>query len=457
MTSTQPQSKTSEPSSFDTSTETVATGLMDATPIRIKRRHLGDVQADVRVVEPDSTSALREQVRQFAVLGEQYTIIGAQSNVVGALETGARTAISTRRLAGVRAFDPISHLVTIGAGTMGGDLEAWLNDKGFTLGQYPQSLHISTVGGWLNTRATGALSARNGGIENAVRGAVVILPDGEQLTFEPRVRPAGGFDGLAAFLGGEGSLGIVTEVTLQVQSRLPELSDCFLFEDLESVIEAQRDLVQQGYPVALLRGYNIAESNHVLGDDASPGCLLMVSTVGPQTLVAAQIEAISSRLVTLGGTVLGSAAAERWYAERYQVETMMEDRNSEPGRAFDTIEVSVPWGSAVACAQEMETAMSKFSSPFYLHFSHAYETGVCFYSLLWIEDADGDDAVLSKLRAAWRKALEIVRRHGGTGGHHHGIGAVRASEYAQSPDARVHKALKSALDPAGHLLARLIQ
>lgn len=267
---------------------------------------------------------------------------------------------------------------------------------------------------------------------------------------------AGGIDGLGAFFGNEGSLGVVAEVTLQVQKRLPERSACFLLRDLSDVISAQRKLVQGGYPVALLRGYNTAESAHVLGADTQGRCLLMLSTVGPDSLVDTQLHAAADHLLSLGAERLDDGAAPRWYAERYAVATMMADRNAEAGRAFDTIEVSVPWSTAAQCAEKMEAALTELSTPFHLHFSHAYESGVCFYSLLWLDDVD-DRAVLNRLAVAWNRALDIVAEHGGTIGHHRGIGALRADRYQLSSDFVVHKALKRALDPEGLLRARLLR
>lgn len=430
--------------------------LMDATPRRIKRRNMGQAPTSVELHEPASVDELQALIKELASADRPFTVVGARSNVVGALDTTADVAVSTRRLDEVIVFDQSSHLVTVGAGILGGQLEAWLNDRGCTLGQYPQSLHISSVGGWIATRATGAVSARNGGVESAIRGATVVLADGSIVRLGPRVRPPGGLDGLGVFVGSEGSLGVVVEVTFEVRSLLPERTACFLFPDLPAVIEAQRTLMQGGYPVALLRGYNAAESSHVLGTDTGRRCLLMLSTIGPAAVVETQIRAIADRLLELDAERLDDHAASRWYAERYDVARMMEDRNATSGRAFDTIEVSVPWSSAAACADEMETVLSAVSDPFYLHFSHAYESGVCFYSLLWLEDEGGDAAVLEQLETAWEQALDIVISHGGTIGHHHGIGSLRGHRYQQSADATIHAALKRALDPSDLLRARLL-
>lgn len=428
----------------DTST---STELVDATPLNIKRAHAGSASVrTARALAPHTTDEVSEHVRALADSGIPFTVVGGRSNVIGAFAAEVDVAVSTRNLTTILALDDPSHLVTVGAGMLGGELERRLNEKGLTLGQYPQSLHIATVGGWVSTRASGALSARNGGIEQAVKGATAVLADGSVVHFGPRTRAPGGLDALSVLIGTEGSVAVLTEVTLEVRRLLPERKGCFLIQDLAAVVEAQRSLMQNGYPVALLRGYNSTETDHVLGYDADGRNLLMTSTTGPEDLIDAQYAAMARHLVELGAAELDSSAADRWYDERYRVETMMVDRNASPGRAFDTIEVSVPWSSAAECASTLEREMSSLSSPFYLHFSHAYESGVCFYSLLWLE-ADDDSAVIEAMHDAWTRVLTIVADHGGTFGHHHGIGSVRADRYGETDDARIHRALKAALDP----------
>lgn len=429
--------------------------IMDATPLRIKQAAVAGSAGEPSVRSPGSFDELVEVVQGLAAEGRSYTVVGARSNVVGALDTDVDVVLSTERLHGVVDYDPVSNQVTVGAGTLGGWLENWLTERDRTLGQYPQSLYISTVGGWVNTRACGSLSALRGGIERAVVGARIVDPAGEVLEFGPRVRPAGGLDGLGSFVGTEGSLGVVGEVTLEVHRPLPERRICVVFPDLDAVIDAQRELVQGGYPVAMLRGQNAAETAHILDEKRVDQCLLIVTTTGPVELVDAQADTMVAKLVELGGKELPAEAAQRWFAERYAVDTMMPDRNSEPGAAFDTIEVSVPWASAAACARELEQTVAGDVDRYYLHFSHAYQTGVCFYSLLWLRDEAGDRAVIERLQTTWGKVLDVVERHGGMVGHHHGVGAVRAQRYGRTSDARVHRALKQALDPRGLLVARL--
>lgn len=77
------------------------------------------------------------------------------------------------------SLDETNLLVRVEAGTMGQQLELMLNSRGYTLHHSPQSLGISTVGGWVATHATGQFSSRWGGIEDLTAALQVVLPQGE--------------------------------------------------------------------------------------------------------------------------------------------------------------------------------------------------------------------------------------------------------------------------------------
>ena len=77
-------------------------------------------------------------------------------------------------------------------GIMGDKLEAWLNERGFTLNHSPQSLDRSTPGGWVSTFATGQFSSKYGGIENLLLGLEVLLPDGSAVRTHLTPRTATG-------------------------------------------------------------------------------------------------------------------------------------------------------------------------------------------------------------------------------------------------------------------------
>lgn len=433
-----------------------AVGLHDHTPTLIKERIVSPDNGDVLVLYPRDADDVAAAVHALRSRHQEFIVAGALSNVTGNFLGSPNVVLSTVRLAGVSKLDDVSLTVTVGSGTLGGELEAWLSERGLTLALFPQSLHMSTVGGWLATRATGSLSARLGGIENAVVGGTVVTARGEVLEFLERARPAGGVDGLSLFVGAEGSLGIFTAVTLKVYRAAEERVLCFAFGSFAAVINAQRELMQGEYPVNLVRGYNLEESGHILGEGSRGDYLLIVSTLGPEELLEHYFNAIADRLIALGGKRLADDAAAKWFRDRYKVKTMMEDRNVKRGRFFDTIEASVPWSQATACVAEIEDVVGAHVTNLHIHTSHAYRNGVGFYVLVWLDEADDAEGLLA-LRGVWSEVMAITRQYAGMIGHHHGIGEMRRREYAALPDAAVHRTMKAAFDPEGLLYARLLE
>src|SRR4029077_893507 len=102
-------------------------------------------------------------------------------------------------------------------GTFGDHLEHELrNQHNVTLGHWPQSINLSTVGGWLACRGAGHLSTRYGKIEDMVIGLDVALANGSTITTGGSPRQATGPDLNQLFVGSEGTLGIITRARLRL-------------------------------------------------------------------------------------------------------------------------------------------------------------------------------------------------------------------------------------------------
>ena len=413
---------------------------------------------ELLVCRPESTDAVAAVLTYAQQNRLTVLTVGGGSNVVGALDAAADILLSTERLSGVTRLDRESQVVTVGAGTNAAQLEDELGLENLTLGIYPQSLRISTVGGWVSTRATGTYSAKYGGMERAVVGLTAVRPDGTILRIPPRVRPGGGLDAIGLLLGTEGSFAVVTEVSLAVHRRVDERRVAAAFTTFAAGLAAQRELIQRELPVGLLRLYNERESDVILPDDlAGQGTVLLSATVtGEGELLDAAVRAVEQRLTAAGGVALPPTAADSWFDHRYSAETLMQTRNEPALKFFDTIEVSVPWSSAAAAAEELERVMPGLCTVFHMHSSHVYLTGTCLYMILYIDGTDQAE-LRQRWEACWTTAIDTARRHGGTFGHHHGVGALRAGYYATTADAVLHTALKEGLDPATTLRARSLE
>src|SRR6185295_13031271 len=164
---------------------------------------------------------------------------------------------------------PTNLLAEFDAGVRGSNAEAELDGAGLTLGHYPQSIGISSVGGWVATRAAGQFSTGYGNVEDVIFSLEAVLPSGDVLVTRGTPRASAGPDLRHLLLGSEGTLGVVTGVTLSIR-RAPErqVGAAFHFPTLEAGIDVQREIVQRGWSPVVLRQYDSIESQRMFGSYA---------------------------------------------------------------------------------------------------------------------------------------------------------------------------------------------
>src|SRR5829696_3868271 len=146
---------------------------------------------------------------------------GGGTSVVGGVEPRFErpaVCIDLGGLAGVREVDPLSLAARIAAGTTGPALEEELRPHGLTLRHYPQSFELSTLGGWIATRAGGHFATGPTHIDDLVESVRAVTPAG---AWASRRLPGSGAgpspDRL--LLGSEGILGVITEAWVRIQPR----------------------------------------------------------------------------------------------------------------------------------------------------------------------------------------------------------------------------------------------
>ena len=123
----------------------------------------------------------------------------------------------------------------------------------------------STVGGWVSTRATGQFSSRYGSIEDLVVALTVVLSSGELVQTPMVPRAAIGPDLKELFTGAEGTLGVVTDVTLRIFP-LPEHRrlETVRFDSVEQGVAAMRLITRAGLRPFLIRFYDDDEARHAI-------------------------------------------------------------------------------------------------------------------------------------------------------------------------------------------------
>ncbi len=396
------------------------------------------------VVTPRSTAQVRAAVRVAAQHRLPVTPQGGRSGVEGgAVAPSGGMALDLTGLDRVIGHDPVSGTVTVEAGVFGPDLERAVNAWGFTVGHYPQSFDLATVGGWVACRGAGQYSNRYGKIEDMVRALTVVLASGTVVTLGGRgPRQATGPDLVQLFVGSEGALGVITEATL-VMRRLPsyERRAAYGFDHFDDGMEACRAALQRDARPAVLRLYDEVESLRTFGAET---CVLVVLDEGEARFVDASMAVVDG--ASASARRLDDALVGRWLEHRNDVSALSPLWDS--GVVVDTIEVAGPWATLAPMRTAVLDTLRALPETVVasVHQSHAYLDGACLY-FTFAGHPDGDPTPY--YRAAWDAATSAVLARGGSLSHHHGVGRNRARFMpdALGPSFDLLRAVKSVLDP----------
>ena len=191
-------------------------------------------------------------------------------------------------------------MLDVAPGTFGDHLEHELRDRGLTLGHWPQSVALSTVGGWVACRGAGQLSNRYGKIEDMVLGLDVVLADGTALSTGGAPRAAIGPDLTQLFVGSEGTLGVVTGVRLRLHpAPADERHAAWGFASFDVANDVCRRIVQRGATPAVLRVYDPTEADrsYQTGDRA----VLLVMDEGDPVVVDAAMTVVAQECERTAG------------------------------------------------------------------------------------------------------------------------------------------------------------
>jgi len=389
------------------------------------------------------------------------TAAGGRSGVCGAsIPLYGGVALDLCGLAGLGDVDEVSLVADLRAGTFGPDVEAGLRDgHGLTLGHWPQSMDLSTVGGWLACRGAGQYSNRYGKIEDMVLGLEVVLADGRVVRTGGRgPRSATGPDLTQLFVGSEGTLGVITEGRFRVHP-VPdgEGRRAFGFATFAEGLDACRRILRRGATPAVLRLYDATESGRSF-DRPDTNVLVVLDEADP-LLVSATLAVVDRECAA--AEVLDVALVERWLGHRNDVSALAPLWRS--GVVVDTVEVSGRWAALPGLYDTVLAALAGVPGTLVAssHQSHAYTDGACLY-FTFAGRPPGDVAADPAARDAWtgdyyRRAWDAVSRTtldaGGALSHHHGIGLNRGRFLADGlgPAFGVLASVKAALDPHGIL------
>jgi alkyldihydroxyacetonephosphate synthase len=406
------------------------------------------------IVRVSSSAQISSVLKAVAGTGVPVTVSAGRSNVTGAaLPVRGGIVLDVCGLNRIVGYDPVSQIVEVEAGVFGDVFEAAIQaDYGVTMGHWPSSYAISTVGGWVACRGAGQLSTRYGKIEDMVYGLDVVLPNGDEVSLGDVPRAALGPDLAQLFIGSEGTLGVVTRVRFKVH-RLPDYGRAvaYGFDSFAAGLEACRELLQNGANPAALRLYDELESGVQFGlPDTN---VLMIADEGNPRFVDANIETAVEICQDGARRLDGDAIFERWLDTRYLTGKSSEGFVPSPGFVSDTLEMVGRWRDLPAIYDEVVSAVNAVPGTLAAsaHQSHAYTDGACLYFSLRGEVEPSERAAW--YRAVWDAANTVLLRFGAGLSHHHGVGLLR-SPYLRDALGGGHdvlRAVKHAIDPANTL------
>jgi alkyldihydroxyacetonephosphate synthase len=398
---------------------------------------------------------------------------GGGTSVVGGVEAAVgdgyvgTVAVDLKRLDRVLEVDPVSRAARIQAGATGPSLEDQLRPRGLTLRHFPQSFELSTLGGWIATRAGGHFATLYTHIDDLVECIRAVTPTG---VIETRRLPGSGAGPSPdrMLIGSEGTLGVITEAWMRVQARPRFKSSAGVaFGDFATAAEAVRALSQSGLHPSncrLLDAGEAALTGASLRPPAERGspqgdALLILGFESADHPVDAWMDRALECATDHGGTARprkeGAAGdAVGTWRNAFLRAPYLRDTFVAAGIFSETFESAITWDrfpefhAAVTSATEEAVRSACGGGKVTCRFTHVYPDGPApYYTVLAPARRGSELKQWDEIKAA---ASEAVLAAGGTITHHHAVGRDHRPWYDRQrpePFARALAAAKAELDP----------
>jgi alkyldihydroxyacetonephosphate synthase len=437
------------------------------------------------VVYPPDEAAVQAVVDLVVEHDAVLIPFGGGSNIAGSLEPvqgESRPVLSVDLglLDRVLSVDEASGLARVQAGALGPSLEEQLNERGWTIGHFPDSFTHSSLGGWIATRSSGMQSDKYGDIADIARGMRVARPGG-LMDLRPSPSASVGPSVREMILGSEGRLGVITEATVQVH-RVPEkrVIHAYFFPNWKAGSAAMQQIAAGDVHPAITRvsdgretGFSLATSKESKGfsglaqrglfaflkrrgwnlDDM---CLSFIGYEGTPDHVARQRKAVEKAVKRNGGVGVGTGPGVLYDQKKFDT-PYLRDFLLDRGTAGDVSETSVPWAGldrmhdgVIAAAEAAFESLGR-TGWIMSHLSHSYHSGACLYFTFAFVTGDDPEAEYDVVKQAVQQAFIDL---GGVPSHHHGIGVEHAPwlpDVLSEQGIGVLEGLFSATDPGRNL------
>jgi D-lactate dehydrogenase (cytochrome) len=377
---------------------------------------------------------------------------GAGTSLEGhALALTGGVMVNFREMAAVLELRPEDRLVRVQPGITREALNHDLRTTGLMFPVDPGA--NATLGGMAATRASGTTAVRYGTMRDNVRGLTVVLADGRVIrTGTGAPKSSAGYDLTALFVGSEGTLGLITELTLRLHGQ-PEavMTAVAAFPGVKPAVDCVIATMQMGLPLArieLLDTETVAACNAFSGLTLPPAPQLLVEFHGHPEGVAEDVHRFREIAGDFGAEGLQWAERQEdrtrlWAARHAAYRAILASR---PGAKAVVTDVCVPISALAEAVEETraDIAASGIPGPILGHVGDGN-----FHAILMVDPGNSAEVVKAKALAA--RMAERALRLGGTITGEHGVGfgklGLMAAEHGPAWD--VMGAIKRTLDPLG--------
>ena len=408
------------------------------------------------VVYPETNAEVAEIVQICARHQTPIIPFGTGTGVEGGVvAVHGGVCIDLRRMDKILRVSPADMDATVQAGVTRMQLNRHLGelDSGLFFPVDPGA--DASLGGMSATCASGSSAVRYGTMRENVLGLTAVLADGRIVHTGGRARKSSsGYDLTRLLVGSEGTLGIITEVTLKIAA-LPEAISAAVcgFENIESAVDAVIAILQANVPMAkieLLDEVQMGAVNSYSGLTYSETPTLFFEFHGTEASVRENAERAGDITQQFGGREFewASARSERdrlWKARYDSYYASLALRKGAVGYVTD---VCVPISELAACIRwtRKELESTKIPAPLFGHVGDGN-----YHVVFAIEP--GNASELAEVQNLNDRIVTIALERGGTASGEHGIGLGKLDalrrEHGDAVD--VMRAIKDALDPMGIL------
>jgi len=406
-----------------------------------------------------------EDVSKLIHLAKKHNVclvpFGGGTNVTNALklpkaEKRMIVSVDTRRLNKIISIDTKNLLIEVEAGITGKHLEEELQKKGFTVGHQPDSIELSTLGGWISTNAAGMKKNKYGNIEDIVQNVVMVTPNGTINQIKPLVRSSIGIKTQNLLFGSEGNIGIITKAVLKIH-KLPECSDyeSVVLKDWDTGLDFMYELAHSSSVPASARmldslhyqfGSALKPEKNNIGKLKSKiqKLVFKMKDFSTDDFVAAVFKLEGSyseveyqrknikRLAKKYNGLLGGSKEGKVGYNITMVIAYIREFFVPQGILGETLETAVPWSKVNQVKDEANKLLTELhkkydlpGKPFFCsRISKVYHTGICMYNTMGINvrGIKNPEKVFSDIE---HKIRECFIKNGGSISHHHGVGKLR--------------------------------